>query len=409
MATNNQINTLITATPTALAASLWDANKNMSAVSFIPGYTTTVTSASPVTLVVGSNQQQYFTGSTAQTLTMPVANTLVVGQNWNVINNSSAAITINSSGGNLILTLPASSETVVTCVTASGTTAASWTTSPAVSGSGTVTSGLINQLAYYAAAGTTVSGLATANSSGLLTNGSGVPAWVTVTGTGAPVLATSPTLITPTLGAASATSVKFASGQGILDANSLSILAFTTVASSVNNFVMRNAATNTVPQFSVAGSDTNIGMNIVGQGTGGVNIKGTGTNDSGAAGFVGENISSVVLQASTVSLVTATAKNITSISLTAGDWDVFASIAFLIGGTCTQTTAGISNGSSATLPVSAYYYNQQNGTTLFNNYGAVPMQTISIASTTTIYLVALAAFTTSTVTAFGSLIARRVR
>ncbi len=46
----------------------------------------------------------------------------------------------------------------------------------------------------------TVTGLATANSSGLLTNNSGVPAWVTVTGTGAPVLATSPQLVTPKLG-----------------------------------------------------------------------------------------------------------------------------------------------------------------------------------------------------------------
>ena len=41
--------------------------------------------------------------------------------------------------------------------------------------SGIINSGLINQLAYYAAAGTTLSGLATANSGVLITDGSGVP------------------------------------------------------------------------------------------------------------------------------------------------------------------------------------------------------------------------------------------
>lgn len=42
-------------------------------------------------------------------------------------------------------------------------------------GSGTVSAGLINQLAYYASAGTTVSGLATANSGTLITSAGGVP------------------------------------------------------------------------------------------------------------------------------------------------------------------------------------------------------------------------------------------
>lgn len=43
------------------------------------------------------------------------------------------------------------------------------------SGSGTVSSGTTNQLAYYGANGTTVSGLTTANNSVLVTDGSGVP------------------------------------------------------------------------------------------------------------------------------------------------------------------------------------------------------------------------------------------
>lgn len=47
------------------------------------------------------------------------------------------------------------------------------------SGSGTVNSGTQYQLAYYATTGTAVSGLTSANSSILVTNGSGVPAWGT--------------------------------------------------------------------------------------------------------------------------------------------------------------------------------------------------------------------------------------
>lgn len=51
--------------------------------------------------------------------------------------------------------------------------------SSAPTGSGTVNSGLINQLAWYAASGTAVSGLATANNSVLATNSSGVPSLTT--------------------------------------------------------------------------------------------------------------------------------------------------------------------------------------------------------------------------------------
>lgn len=175
MATQNTIERAYSSTPTATTIASWDANSNLSANNMISGYTTTATAAATTTLTVSSNQNQYFTGSTTQTLVMPVTSTLVLGQYWNIVNLSSGVVTIQSSGGNTILALPAMSETAVTCILTSGTSAASWTTSPAVSGSGTVNSGTINDLAYYAANGTAVSALATANNGVLVTDGSGVP------------------------------------------------------------------------------------------------------------------------------------------------------------------------------------------------------------------------------------------
>ena len=64
---------------------------------------------------------------------------------------------------------------------------------------GSVNLGSENELAWYSATGTVVSGLLGVNSAALTTTSLGVPTWVAYTGSGAPVLATSPTLTTPTL------------------------------------------------------------------------------------------------------------------------------------------------------------------------------------------------------------------
>lgn len=62
-----------------------------------------------------------------------------------------------------------------------------------------LTSTTANQILYSSAANT-IGGITVVNSAGLLTNGSGIPGWVAYTGSGAPVLATSPSLVTPLLG-----------------------------------------------------------------------------------------------------------------------------------------------------------------------------------------------------------------
>lgn len=105
----------------------WDTNKNMSANAFIPGYTTTVTAAGTTTLTVASSAQQFFTGSTTQTVKLPVASNLALGQQFQIVNASTGAVTVQSSGGNTISVVsPGAPIATFVCVLTSGTTAASW-------------------------------------------------------------------------------------------------------------------------------------------------------------------------------------------------------------------------------------------------------------------------------------------
>lgn len=141
------------------------------------------------------------------------------------------------------------------------------------------------------------------------------------------------------------------------------------------------------------------------------NLVGTTTNDSAASGSVGEFVSSTVSSGSAVSLTSATSANVTSISLTAGDWDVWGSevLTNTGAGSSNQEIAGIST-TSATLPTPPVGYALLQGTV--GSAGIVslniPTQRISIASTTTVYLVANVTFTGS-FTAYGYINARRKR
>ena len=57
---------------------------------------------------------------------MPVVSTLALGQAYLIVNNSSGAITVNSSGGNLIQTMAANTSLLLYAGLITGTTAASW-------------------------------------------------------------------------------------------------------------------------------------------------------------------------------------------------------------------------------------------------------------------------------------------
>lgn len=119
--------TSVTISPTATAFAGWDSNKNLSSNSFLEGYTTTATAAGTTTLTVSSTYLQYFTGSTTQTVVLPVATTLVNGQSFRIVNNSTGAVTVQTSGANTVQAMAANTELLITCInTGGGTGTASW-------------------------------------------------------------------------------------------------------------------------------------------------------------------------------------------------------------------------------------------------------------------------------------------
>lgn len=131
--------TAVAALPTVAGASAfaaWDANVNLPANSFIPGFATTATAAGTTTLTTSSAQIQEFTGTTTQTVVLPVVSTLSIGQNFVIVNKSTGAITVQSSGGDTINTIQAGTTGTFYCVLTSGTGISSWdsnyiTTNPA--------------------------------------------------------------------------------------------------------------------------------------------------------------------------------------------------------------------------------------------------------------------------------------
>lgn len=252
----------------------------------------------------------------------------------------------------------------------------------------------------------------------VLNGGTGV---TTSTGSGNNVLSTSPTLVTPILG--TPTSVTLTSATGLPISTGVSglgtgVATFLATPSSANlvtaitdetgtgALVFANTPTLVTP---VIGAATGTSVNLTS------GILGVTTNSSAASGFVGEYLSTIVVNG-TVSVTSATPVNVASLSLTAGDWDVYGNILFSTGTNTNVTTfqASIGTGSATLNPVNPFYmrYDPPTGGSIYSgNIVGIPTSygRISLSGTTTIFLVASANFTVSTLTAGGSIQARRVR
>lgn len=140
-------------------------------------------------------------------------------------------------------------------------------------------------------------------------------------------------------------------------------------------------------------------------------IVGSATNDNAVAGNMGEAVQSLIATGSAVSLTTATAANVTSISLTAGDWDVYGIVNYTeTTSTVTARSASIST-TSATLATDGSEGNNGVQSTVTSEVNSItPMSVrISISGTTTVYLVAKATFSAGTAAAYGGIRARRIR
>lgn len=139
--------------------------------------------------------------------------------------------------------------------------------------------------------------------------------------------------------------------------------------------------------------------------------RGTQTNDSASAGDIGEYISSINASATTGS--TGVWKDITSITLTAGDWDIGGGLTVgNSGATLTRlyTCIGTVSGDDQTGAVSSEsLFEIDLPTTTRDTSFAYSNYRRSISSTTTYYLKFRGTYTVSDIDAAGSIWARRVR
>lgn len=138
------------------------------------------------------------------------------------------------------------------------------------------------------------------------------------------------------------------------------------------------------------------------------NIIGVTSNTNASTGSIGEYIFSQVLNASAVSLTNSTPANVTSITLSAGNWDVGGNVFFNVTSGSSSAQSGWINTVSATVPDPSLLCNIQVSGTLGNCGFVVPSQIIKVptSTTTTVYLGAESVFTGG-VTVSGYLWARR--
>lgn len=314
--------TSVTTTPAASSWAGWNTNSNMLANNFLYGYATTATAAGTTTLTVASAGQQFFTGATTQTVVMPVVSGLSLGMSWLIVNNSSGIVTVQSSGANNIIAVAANTQSRVTCILTSGTSAASWSAD----------------------------------------NSASVAGVTSITGTANQVIASAAT-------------------------------------GNITLSLPQSIATSSAVTFaSVAFSSTS-------------GIIGTTTNNNAAAGSVGEFLSSVIPFASSVSLTTDVVANLTTLSLTNGDWDIYGNITMTASGAVIALIQGWSSTLNATAPDFSLLFYNNFGTATANNASAnIPVARYTVTGgPQTIYLSALTSFGSGTVSMCGGFYARRRR
>jgi hypothetical protein len=128
-------------------------------------------------------------------------------------------------------------------------------------------------------------------------------------------------------------------------------------------------------------------------------------------GAIGAYVAGGIASAAAVSLTTATPANVTSISLTAGDWDVYGTVDYTPGATTSISILqqGISTTTGAFAEADTYTMQSMAAEVPGANQIAnpTPVVRLNLTATTTVYLVTSATFTLSTLAAYGRIRARR--
>ena len=147
----------------------------------------------------------------------------------------------------------------------------------------------------------------------------------------------------------------------------------------------------------------------------GAALMGVTDGSAAAAGVVGQIIQST---ASGVTLTSATPVNITSITLTPGDWDIYGSLLVTLSAGTTATiivgSLSLTTGTVAGITINESYFELSSATYTGPGAGvpiitAIPNVVNSVSVNTIYYLVAQANFAVSTASAGGLIFARRVR
>ena len=181
------------------------------------GYSNTATAAGTTTLTSASNYYQRFTGSTTQTVVLPVTSTLVAGVAYEIENTSTGNLTVNSSGGNLVVTIIPGVTVQCMCIGTALTTAADW------------------DVEYTEFATITGTGAVTLNTSPVLTTPNiGTPSFATLTNaTGLPIVGGTTGTLTIARGGTNQTT--FTNGIIAFNGTSLATLANTGTAGTYAN------------------------------------------------------------------------------------------------------------------------------------------------------------------------------
>ena len=143
-------------------------------------------------------------------------------------------------------------------------------------------------------------------------------------------------------------------------------------------------------------------------------LQGVTNGVAAASGVVGELIESTRSVGSGMSLTSGLTSNIANITLTAGEWYINGQVDYRAGATTSITilTQGIST-ASGTLGAQDTFSRSVFAAvvpTAANDIGLpVRGQVLSLTATSTVYLVTNATFTVSTLSAYGTIQARRIR